>query len=217
MTGAGIQSSWKCVARRALVCVLLASTTGCVIIVRNLEITRIEPAHLATIIAAPDFHQSSAGIRQAVKLQYEDGTSVLFRGSVLLADDTLAGKGLRAGPDALKAPVVVSRTSMKGIVGAVAFRERTNAGASVGLSVAGTLGTLAVLGLIAASMADSFDRALAESLGCALGSFGYATCSLSPSRMLDPLPHGSRVRGGGVGSPATSLRSPGQPSRGPRE
>lgn len=210
----GTPSSWKCFARYAVAVGLLTSTTGCVIIVRNLEISRIEPTQLLTVIVAPDSHQSRGGVKQAVKLQYEDGTSVLFRGSVLLDGETLAGNGLRAGPDALRAPVAVSRIPMKGIVGAVTFRERTNAGASVAASVAGTVVTVAVLASMAASMADAFDRALAEGLACALGG---TTCSLSTSRGVRLSPRESRVRGGGVGSPAAGLRSPGQPPRGPRQ
>ena len=207
-------SSWKCFARHAMAGGLLACTTGCVIIVRNLEITRSEPEQLDLIIAAPGSHQSAGGVKQTVKLQYEDGTSVLFRGSVLVAGDTLAGKGLRASPDAFREPVAVSMVPRKGIVGAVTFRERTNAGASVAVSVVGTVATLAAVGFIAMSMADAWDRAVGEALGCALGSFGYATCSLSPTRMLAPLHHGSGFRGGGPSSPAGGLRSPGQPQRG---
>lgn len=214
-TGTDTRLSWNCFARCALVCGLLASTTGCVVIVRNLEISRIEPAQLATIIAVPDSHQTG-GAKRAVKLQYEDGTSILFRGRVALADDTLAGNALRAAPDALGRPVAVSRVPVKGISGAVIFRERTNAGASVAASALGTAAILGALAFIAVGFADSFDRAIAETLGCALGSFGYATCSLTPARMLAPLPHGSRFRGGATRSPAGGLRSPAEPPRGTR-
>jgi hypothetical protein len=210
-------SSWKHFARYAMASGLLASTTGCVVIVRNLDISRIEPAQLVSVLVAPDSNQSGRSAKQALKLQYEDGASVLFRGSVLLAGDSLVGNGLRASPDALRAPSAVGRMPSKGIVGAMIFRERTNAGASVAASVVGTAATLAVLGFIAMSMADSFDRAIAEALSCALGSsYGY-TCSLSPSRMLAPWLNGSRVRGGGAGSPTAGLRSPGQPLRGVRQ
>ena len=205
-------SRWKRLARHAVGGGLLASTTGCVVIVRSLEISRIEPTQLVTVIAAPDSPQSSAGVRQAVKLQYEDGTSVLFRGSVLSTGDTLVGNGLRASPDALGAPKAAGRIPVKGIVGAVVFRERTNAGGSVAASIAGTVGTVAMLGLIAASMAHAFDQAAAEGIACAFG----GRCSLSTSLILQRLHHLPHVRGGGVGS-AAGLRSPGQPPRGSRQ
>lgn len=162
-------------ARLLVLGALLATTTGCVCIVRSLEIAHVEPAQLATLLASASDASANAGPKQTIKLQYVDGTSILFRSGVRLEGDSLVGDGLRAAPDVLGLPRTVRRFPTAGLVGGVLFRERTNAGASVGASVAGTAAAALVLGFIAAGLGDAMDRAAAEALGCALG----GTCSIA--------------------------------------
>jgi hypothetical protein len=176
--------------RLLVVGALLATSAGCVCIVRSVEITRVEPARLATVVPSAGAEGANESLKQSIKLQYLDGTSVLFRSGVRLEGNGLLGDGLRAAPDVIGVPLAVTRFPTEGLVGGVLFRERTNVGASVALSVAGTAAAALLIGGIAAGLSDAFDRATAEALGCALG----GTCSIS-SRWSPRLTPALRARG----------------------
>jgi len=153
-----------------------------VFVVRHLEVSQVEPPLLTSVIpslaVAP-----SPGQKQNVKIQYVDGTSVLYRGSVHLSGDSLVGNGLRVPADSVGVPAVIHGSSTRDIAGIVIFRERTDDGASIGASLAATALTVAVLAAVAASIANGIQKSLGQALVCGMGG-----CARSINNAVVPSP-----------------------------
>lgn len=161
---------------------------------------RVEPRSVA-----PPVDLSTDTIRSPLKVHLIDGSTVLFAGGARVSAARIEGVGTRYRMlAAVGAPMSV--VAMDSIVGVEAFSERTNAFASVVVSVGATAG-LAVLAMgLAVAVFGSCPTVYASTpngLVLEAEGFSYAISPLMEHRDLDPL----RLRPGPDGVLRLELRN----------
>jgi hypothetical protein len=163
------------------VSLLLLSPLAACFVVRHVSVVEVDRA------------ADSVQVRTPVKAHLLDGSTVVYRSGVLVADARLTGPGIRYDL-ALTNPTDITELPLDSVVGLESFRTNGDPAATVGLSILATTGALALgIGIYCAVdpkcfgscptyYSDSAGTSVLEAEG-----FSYSIAPLFESRDVDRL------------------------------